>query len=96
MRTAVFGAALRVAGAFAGGAAFAAFFWGSQVLLSACHVASAREARVPQFQAPFALALLAQQTLPTLRCLPLVPALALLALFALLALRGRGARRFQD
>ena len=94
MRTAVLGAALRVAGL---GAAFAGVFLELQVLLLACHVASVQEARVPQAL----LALLAPQTLPTLpRSLPLVMALlALLALaplaLALLA-RGPGVRRFRD
>ena len=95
MRTAVLGAALRVAGAFAGGAAFAAFFWGLQVLLSACHVASAQEALAPQFQAP--LLALRTRSLPPLLALPVL-VLAPLALLARLALltQDLGARRFRD
>ena len=92
MRTAVFGAAFRVAGF-----AFAGVFWGSQVQLLACHVASAQEA--PQAL----LALLAPQTLPTLpRSLPLVLALPVLVLapLALLApallTQDLGVPRFQD
>ena len=94
MRTAVWGAALRIAGAFAGGAAFAAFevCLALQVRLSAYHVALG----APRFQAPL-LAPLWTQSLPPLLGLIALLVLALLALLApALLAQGLGVPRFQD
>ena len=94
MRTAVFGAALRVAGAFAGGAAFAAFFWGLQVLLLACHVASVQEALAPRFQAPRLAP--RTQSLPPLLALPVLVLAPLALLAPALLTQDLGVPRFQD